>query len=64
MLVLSRRQGESIILDHTITVTVVEIRGDQVRLCVEVPDGTRVIRQEYVGRVATSAGNGSALATE
>ena len=32
MLVLSRKKNESIVINNDITVTVVEIRGDKVRL--------------------------------
>ncbi len=39
MLVLSRKKNESIVINDDITVVVVEIRGDKVRLGVEVPQG-------------------------
>ena len=35
MLVLSRKKNESIIINDNITVTVIEIRGDKVRLGIE-----------------------------
>ena len=37
MLVLSRKKNESIIINDDITIVVVEIRGDKVRLGVEAP---------------------------
>jgi carbon storage regulator len=37
MLVISRKKNESIIINDDITVVVVEIRGDKVRLGVEAP---------------------------
>jgi carbon storage regulator len=46
MLVLSRKKNESIIIDGGITVTVVEIRGDKVRLGIDAPKETFVHRQE------------------
>ncbi len=46
MLVLSRKKNESIVINHDITVTVVEIRGDKVRLGVVAPKETPVHRQE------------------
>ena len=52
MLVLSRRQGESIVLDHNIIVTIVEIRGDVVRISVEAPEGTAIHRKEIFERIA------------
>lgn len=46
MLVLSRKKNESIVIDKDITVTVVEIRGDKVRLGVVAPKEVPVHRQE------------------
>ncbi len=46
MLVLSRKKNESIIINNDITIVVVEIRGDKVRLGVEAPKEVPVHRQE------------------
>jgi carbon storage regulator len=46
MLVLSRKQNESIFIDGRITVTVSEIRGGRVRLAVEAPREVRIERTE------------------
>lgn len=46
MLVLSRKKNESIIINNNITIVVVEIRGDKVRLGVEAPKEVPVHRQE------------------
>ncbi len=46
MLVLSRKKNESIIINDDITITVVEIRGDKVRLGIEAPKTVTVHRQE------------------
>ena len=46
MLVLTRREKESIIIADQITVKVVEIRGNQVRLAIEAPKEIRVVRTE------------------
>lgn len=46
MLVLSRKSNESIIINNNITVTVVEIRGDKVRLGIVAPKDIPVHRQE------------------
>ncbi len=50
MLVLSRRPGEEIVIDGTIRVTVVEIRGNQVRLGITAPPSVPVDRQEVHDR--------------
>jgi carbon storage regulator len=46
MIVLSRKQNESIIINDDITIVVVEIRGDKVRLGVEAPKEMFVHRGE------------------
>jgi carbon storage regulator len=46
MLVLSRKKNESIIINDNITVTVVEVRGDKVRIGVEAPKEVSVHRNE------------------
>lgn len=46
MLVLSRKKNESIVINNDITVVVVEIRGDKVRLGVEAPREVPVHRKE------------------
>jgi carbon storage regulator len=46
MLVLSRKKNESIIICDNITVTVIEIRGDKVRLGIEAPKDVSVHRRE------------------
>jgi carbon storage regulator len=46
MLVLSRKKNESIVINDEITIVVVEIRGDKVRLGVEAPKEVPVHRRE------------------
>lgn len=46
MLVLSRQRDESIMIGDNIVITVVEIRGDKVRLGINAPTETPVHRQE------------------
>src|SRR5687767_1271454 len=46
MLVLSRMKNESIVINDDITIVVVEIRGDKVRLGVEAPKEVPVTRNE------------------
>ena len=46
MLVLTRRIGEQIVIDGMITVAVVAIRGDKVRLGISAPPSVRVDRSE------------------
>jgi carbon storage regulator len=46
MLVLSRQRDESIVIGDNIVVTIVDIRGDKVRLGIEAPGEVPVHRQE------------------
>ncbi len=46
MLVLSRKKNESIVINSDITITVVEIRGDKVRLGLDAPKEIPVHRRE------------------
>ncbi|OGZ63204.1 MAG: carbon storage regulator [Candidatus Staskawiczbacteria bacterium RIFCSPHIGHO2_02_FULL_34_10] len=51
MLVFSRKKNESIVINNNITVTVVEIRGDKVRLGIEAPKEVPVHREEVYERI-------------
>lgn len=46
MLVLSRKRDERIIIGGNIVITVIEIRGDKVRLGIQAPSDVPVHRQE------------------
>jgi carbon storage regulator len=46
MLVLSRQRDESIMIGDKVVVTIVDIRGDKVRLGIEAPQEIPVHRQE------------------
>lgn len=60
MLVLSRREAQSIVIGGNIVVTVVSVRGDQVRLGIEAPRSVTVHRHEVA--VAIEEANREALA--
>jgi carbon storage regulator len=51
MLVLSRKEDQSIVIDGQIKVTVVEIKGDKIRLGFEAPREVSVWREELVASV-------------
>ena len=56
MLVLSRKRDESIVIDGDITITVVEIRGDKVRLGIDAPKDVGVYRSEVWESIQDSKG--------
>ena len=53
MLVLSRKKNESIVINDNIVITVVEVRGDKVRLGVVAPKDVAVHRQEVFEAIQT-----------
>ena len=46
MLVLSRKPGEKVVIGGNITVTVVGVNGNRVRLAFDAPDEVRILRGE------------------
>jgi carbon storage regulator len=59
MLVLSRKKNESIVINNDITIVVVEIRGDKVRLGVEAPKEVPVHRREVYDAIVRNGGPGA-----
>ena len=51
MLVLTRRANQSIMIGHEIVVTVLEVRGDQVRLGIKAPRSIDVHREEIYAQL-------------
>ena len=54
MLVLSRKKNESIIINDNIVVTIVEVRGDKVRLGIDAPKEVTVHRREVYEAIKES----------
>jgi len=46
MLALTRKTGQSIIIDDNIEITVVEVKGDQVRVGISAPRSVKILRKE------------------
>ncbi len=51
MLVLTRKLGESIAIDDHIKITVVQIKGKQVRLGIQAPKETKIHREEVYSAI-------------
>lgn len=51
MLILTRRVGEIIRINNDISVTVLGVKGMQVRLGIDAPEGVAVHRQEIYDRI-------------
>jgi carbon storage regulator CsrA len=56
MLVLSRKQNQQIVIDGKITITVLKIRGNTVRIGIEAPDDVPVRRGELAAQKTPSPG--------
>jgi carbon storage regulator len=46
MLVLTRKQGERLQIGNDVTITVLEVQGRRIRLGIEAPHSTRIMRSE------------------
>lgn len=51
MLVLTRKLGEGIIIGDDVVITIVEMKGGNVRIGIEAPRGKRIYRQEVYSRI-------------
>lgn len=49
---MTRKQGEKILIGDDIVLTVLDVRGDSIRLGVDAPRGVRIQRDEVVRAVA------------
>ena len=54
MLVVSRRAGESVVIGDDVTVSVLEVRGDVVRIGIDAPRSIAVHRAELLAQLAQS----------
>lgn len=51
MLYLTRKSGESLVINDTIRLTIVDVRGRTAKLAFEYPEGTTIFRQELYDRI-------------
>ncbi|HSP76211.1 MAG TPA: carbon storage regulator CsrA [Cryobacterium sp.] len=63
MLVLTRKLGEKILIGDDIVITVLDVRGDSIRIGVDAPRGVRIQRDEVL-RAVTEANIAASLASQ
>lgn len=51
MLALSRKQGESIVIGNDIEITILEVKGDQVKVGIAAPKSVPVYRKEIYAQI-------------
>jgi len=54
VLVLTRKPGERILIGDDIVVTILDVRGDGIRVGIDAPRGVRIQREEIVREVGES----------
>jgi carbon storage regulator len=59
MLILTRRVGESVVIGEDVTVTVLGVKGNQVRIGINAPKTVAVHREEIFERIKSGRGSGS-----
>ncbi len=55
MLILSRHLGERIVIDNDIVIEVLQVKGNRVRLGIQAPPGSSILRQELLSHATESA---------
>lgn len=61
MLILTRRIGETLVIGDDVQVTVLGVKGNQVRLGIKAPEGVRVDREEIYNRIQQEKAIASAI---
>jgi carbon storage regulator len=64
MLVLSRKRDEVVMIGHSIRVTIIDVRGDKVRLGIEAPAEVPVHRREVYDRIEAEKRAGASNAVD
>ena len=64
MLILTRRAGETVMIGSDVTITVLGVKGNQVRIGINAPKDVAVHREEIYERIQNEKAAGSGAAQE
>ena len=66
MLALSRKKNEAIVINNNIEITILEVKGDQVKIGISAPKEVPVYRKEVYAQIqeANQAANQAAISAE
>jgi len=59
MLILTRRMGESLMIGDEVSITVVGVKGNQIRIGIEAPKTISIHREEIYERIKEEKENGA-----
>ena len=51
MLILTRKAGEKLVINDNIVITILEFKGNQVRVGIDAPDEVSILREEVYDRM-------------
>ena len=64
MLILTRRAGETVMIGSDVTITVLGVKGNQVRIGINAPKDVAVHREEIYERIQNEKSGGDAATAE
>ena len=64
MLILTRKVGERLVIDDDVIVTILGVKGNQIRVGIEAPREVQVHREEIYQRILKERSNGAGRSSE
>lgn len=64
MLALSRKSGESVVIGNNIEITILEVKGEQVKVGIKAPQNVAIYRKELFAQIQESNREASEISAE